>query len=86
MNIAFVANATTGHEENFQVNYLSIALLALLLLPILKNNNPSGTPGRITLVASGAAPIAEYSEKNEVPLLAAFDKSDGSVARLGLSE
>jgi NAD(P)-dependent dehydrogenase (short-subunit alcohol dehydrogenase family) len=76
MNIKLEVNLSTGHEEMFQVNYLSTALLALLLLPILKNT-PSGTPGRLTLVASGAALIAEFSERNEVLLLPAFDKQEG---------
>lgn len=75
MNVAFKVNPTTGHEENFQINYLSTALLALLLLPSLKNS--SGTPGRLTLVASGAALIAEFSERDAVPLLPAFDKREG---------
>jgi len=74
-NVEFRANPTTGHEENFQINYLSTALLALLLLPSLKTS--SGAPGRMTLVASGAALIAEFSERDEVPLIPAFDKKEG---------
>jgi NAD(P)-dependent dehydrogenase (short-subunit alcohol dehydrogenase family) len=77
MNIKLDVNSFTGHEEMFQVNYLSTALLALLLLPILKKKTPSDTPGRLTLVASGAALIAEFSERNEVLLLPAFDKQEG---------
>jgi NAD(P)-dependent dehydrogenase (short-subunit alcohol dehydrogenase family) len=77
MNMAFKVNSSTGHEETFQVNYLSTALLALLLLPALKNKNPSGAPGRLTLVASGAALIAEFSERNAVPLIPSFDKQEG---------
>lgn len=77
MNMAFKVSSSTGHEETFQVNYLSTALLALLLLPALKNKNPSGAPGRLTLVASGAALIAEFSERNEATLIPSFDKQDG---------
>ncbi|KAL2059806.1 hypothetical protein VTL71DRAFT_10190 [Oculimacula yallundae] len=77
MNMAFNINSSTGHEESFQVNYLSQALLAILLLPILKNENPSGPPGRLTLVASGAALIAEFSERNKRPLISAFDHGEG---------
>jgi len=77
MNVAFEVNLSTGHEETFQVNYLSTALLALLLLPTLKNKNPSGAPGRLTLVASGAALIAEFSERNAVPLIPSFDTQEG---------
>jgi NAD(P)-dependent dehydrogenase (short-subunit alcohol dehydrogenase family) len=35
-------NKTTGHEQTFQVNYLSTALLTFLLLPILKQRKPPG--------------------------------------------
>ncbi|RDW65100.1 putative short-chain dehydrogenase reductase family protein-2 [Coleophoma cylindrospora] len=77
MNLAFEVNSSTGHEETFQVNYLSTALLALLLLPALKNTTQPSTPGRLTLVASGAALIAEFSERNATPLIPSFDKAEG---------
>lgn len=77
LNTEFRTSSSTGHEETFQVNYLSTALLAVLLLPSLKSKNPSGAPGRLTLVASGAALIAEFSERKEVPLIPAFDKREG---------
>jgi NAD(P)-dependent dehydrogenase (short-subunit alcohol dehydrogenase family) len=77
MNMKQEVNPSTGHEEMFQVNYMSTALLGLLLLPVLKTKSPSGHPGRLTLVASGAALIAEFSERNIAPLLPAFDKQDG---------
>ncbi|KAF4950071.1 hypothetical protein FSARC_13305 [Fusarium sarcochroum] len=55
-----------GHETSFQVNYLSTILLATLLLPILKQKSPPGKPGRLTIVSSGTALMAEYpSAKNE---------------------
>jgi NAD(P)-dependent dehydrogenase (short-subunit alcohol dehydrogenase family) len=77
LNMTFEVNSSTGHEETFQVNYLSTALLTLLLLPTLKNKNPSGTPGRLTLVASSAALLAEFSERNRVPLIPSFDNQEG---------
>ncbi|CAG9990425.1 unnamed protein product [Clonostachys byssicola] len=77
MNAEFKVTPSTGHEEQFQVNYLSTALLGLLLLPALRKNNPEGSPGRLTFVASGAALIAEFAERNEDPLFSAFDKSEG---------
>ncbi|KAI2619547.1 NAD(P)-binding protein [Hypomontagnella submonticulosa] len=46
---------STGHEEILQVNYLSTVLLATLLLPILKNKSPPGTPGRLTIVNAALA-------------------------------
>ena len=42
--IKFQINESTGHEEIFQVNYLSTALLAMLLLPTLKESAPRGSP------------------------------------------
>lgn len=78
MNTRLEVHPSTGHEEMFQVNYLSTALLSLLLLPVLKKTKlASGSPGRLTLVASGAALIAEFSERNAVPLLPAFDEHVG---------
>lgn len=44
---------STGHETNFQGNYLSAVYIALLLLPILKARRPAGEPSRLTMVSSG---------------------------------
>ncbi|UPL00933.1 hypothetical protein LCI18_011867 [Fusarium solani-melongenae] len=79
MNVDLQVNKSTGHEEMFQVNYLSTALLGLLLLPILKRKRKtsSDSPGRLMLVASGAALIAEFSERNADPLLSAFGDEKG---------
>ncbi|KAI5457031.1 hypothetical protein BGZ63DRAFT_428463 [Mariannaea sp. PMI_226] len=51
----------TKHEMTFQVNYLSTALLALLLLPVLKEKRGSG-PGRLALVGSDAAYWAPWED------------------------
>lgn len=77
MNMSFEVTPSTGYEEMFQVNYLSAALLGILLLPLLKNKKSAGKPGHLTLVASGAALIAEYIERNENPLMPSFKRSDG---------
>ena len=81
MNTSFKVSLSTGHEEMFQVNYLSAALLGLLLLPILKEKGEPGTPGQLTLIASGAAMIATFRERDERPLIPAFDKSEGWTSR-----
>ena len=68
-------NPKTGHSECIQVNYLSTALLAILLLPILKDkraNQPE--PSRMTFVSSEAAGWTSFKEKNEFPLLQTLDK------------
>ncbi|KAI1124430.1 NAD(P)-binding protein [Nemania abortiva] len=75
---SFSLNPTTGHEEDIQTNYLSSVLLLLLLLGIFKNSistaDPSqSSPGRIVLVSSDTAAWAKFDERNQEPLLAAFD-------------
>ncbi|KPM41159.1 hypothetical protein AK830_g5429 [Neonectria ditissima] len=62
-----------GHEQVFQVNYLYTALLAILLLPLIKAKRSSGVPGRLCIVSSGLALGSQFSNRNEVPLLPSFD-------------
>jgi NAD(P)-dependent dehydrogenase (short-subunit alcohol dehydrogenase family) len=69
---------STGHEETFQVNYLSTALLAILLLPVLRPKTASEKPGRMLIVASGLALVSKFENRNANPLLPSFDKSTGS--------
>lgn len=62
-----------GCEESFQVNYLSTALLATLLLPTLgRGRSAAGRPGRLTIVSSAAALGAAYPHRGERPYLATF--------------
>lgn len=63
----------TGHEETFQVDYLSTMLLTVLLLPILKKKSPAGTPGRLTIATAMLSIHAKFVNKYEVPLLPSFD-------------
>ncbi|KAI0103465.1 NAD(P)-binding protein [Daldinia grandis] len=68
-------NPNTGHEETIQTNYLSTALLAILLLPVVKAKRPAAQqPGRITITSSDTAAWAKLDESNTEPLLASFDK------------
>jgi NAD(P)-dependent dehydrogenase (short-subunit alcohol dehydrogenase family) len=66
-------NERTRHDEMIQVNYLSTALLTILLLPICKAKKGS-QPTRITLVSSEVSAWTNFKEKNERPLLSALDK------------
>lgn len=69
-----VLNPSTGHDEIIQVNYLSTALLAVLLLPVAKrvrNNQPQ--PTRITLTLSEVGAWARFPVGKEVPILTALD-------------
>ncbi|KAG9228433.1 hypothetical protein BJ875DRAFT_412617 [Amylocarpus encephaloides] len=63
----------TGHEEIFQVNYLSTVLLSVLILPLLKLKSPASAPGRLTIVNSGTALFAKFPNRHERPLLKSFD-------------
>ncbi|RYP45267.1 hypothetical protein DL768_008383 [Monosporascus sp. mg162] len=63
----------TGHEETIQVNYLSTALLAILLLPILKSKSPAGGPSRLTIAGAALSLAAKFPTKNKDPLLPSFD-------------
>ncbi|KAH8886446.1 short-chain dehydrogenase [Thozetella sp. PMI_491] len=77
MNSEFRTNPSTGHEETFQINYLSTVLLALLLLPTLKARSPGGPPGRLTIVSSVAAVTTAFPEQKAVPLIPAFTRQEG---------
>ena len=71
---AMEINKTTGHEEVVQVNYLSTALLALQLLPILDKKNVSRSrPGTLTIVGSETADWAAFKEQKEEYIMQAFD-------------
>ncbi|KAJ4174579.1 hypothetical protein NW754_004998 [Fusarium falciforme] len=52
----------TKHEMTFQINYLSTALLALLLIPILKEKRGTSSPGRLALVGSDMSYWAKWEE------------------------
>lgn len=71
----FVLNPNTGHEETIQVNYLSTALLSLLLLPVIKSKRASQTqPSCITFVSSEVAGWTKFREREHIPLLPTFDQ------------
>ncbi|KAM0421436.1 hypothetical protein ACHAPT_010790 [Fusarium lateritium] len=66
--------ASAGHEEVFQVNYLSTVLLSTLLLPTLKERSPAGRPSRLTLVSSGLSMHAKFPESKAPLIIPAFDE------------
>lgn len=70
--------STTGHEETFQVNYLSQALLTFLLLPVLKAKSLPGLPAHLTWVNSGLAFTAKVPRLNNAPPLSrSFGSKEG---------
>ncbi|KAK8054930.1 NAD(P)-binding protein [Apiospora rasikravindrae] len=73
-------NTQTGHDEIIQVNYLSTALLAILLLPIAKRQQQP--PMRITLTSSETAAFTRFFPVGnpQQPILPAMD-APGKAAR-----
>lgn len=72
----FAINRSTGHEETFQTNYLSTALLAILLLPLLKGKGKpkvGSKPGRLSIVGSSTGLTAAFGNRNANPLIPSFD-------------
>ncbi|KAI3321028.1 retinol dehydrogenase 12 [Xylariaceae sp. AK1471] len=65
---------STNHEETIQVSVLLTALLAILLLPILKAQNSAEQPARLAIVSSDTASWAKFKENSSTPLLPALDK------------
>lgn len=74
LKVQMEINKSTGHEEVLQVNFLSTALLALLLHPILAEKAKKGKPGKLTIVGSETAEWAKFQEKTNNPILAAFNE------------
>ncbi|GAW21727.1 hypothetical protein ANO14919_112510 [Xylariales sp. No.14919] len=70
----------TGHEEDIQINYLSTALLTILLLPILEAKRPPGAkPGRLTVVSSSVAAWSRFKlPQDERTLLTSLDEPIGA--------
>ena len=72
----------TGNEITMQVNFLSTALLAMLLMPLLKKSSGfAGGPGRLCLVGSDAAywaPLASLpTEAGDDSLLTGLNDPKG---------
>ena len=64
------------HEMTMQVNYLSTALLALLLVPKMKPTASSPEPGRLTIVTSDSALGVQLKDPGKGGLLDSFDKPE----------
>lgn len=80
-------NDVTGHDQVIQVNYLSTALLAILLLPVIKSKRASQPgPSRLTIVSSEVSAWTKFAEGTQQPppasILAALDKKEPKVNML----
>lgn len=64
---------STGHEEIFQVDYLSTVFMAMLIAPILKAKKTPGQPGRLTIVSAALTLHASFPNRNATPLFPSCD-------------
>ncbi|KAF2711895.1 NAD(P)-binding protein [Pleomassaria siparia CBS 279.74] len=64
------------HEVTIQVNYLSTALLATLLIPNMKPTSSSPGPGRLSIVSSNASLGVKLVDPGETGLLDSLDRPD----------
>ncbi|KAI1196687.1 retinol dehydrogenase 12 [Nemania serpens] len=72
----FATSKDTGHEHASQINYISTALLTILLLPILKAKRiPEAKPPVLTIVTSDSAFWASLETRGVV--LPQLDKPQG---------
>lgn len=76
-----------GHESTITVNVVSTFLLALLMLPKLRETaRRFGTRPRLTVVASEVHGWAKFPERDEPNILAALDKSEDLGERYSTSK
>ncbi|KAK3904891.1 hypothetical protein C8A05DRAFT_42095 [Staphylotrichum tortipilum] len=71
----FERSEETGHERVVQVNYLGTVLLAVLLLPLLRDRT-GARPGRLTIVSSGGVFNAKLPNRGARPFLESFDDEE----------
>ena len=69
----FTTTPSTGHERAIQVNHISTALLAILMLPVLKEKSLGQAPPRLTIINSVTAHLCKFPNRNKRPLLSSFD-------------
>ncbi|CAG1963977.1 unnamed protein product [Fusarium graminearum] len=63
----------TGHEVTFQINYLSTVLLALVLIPILREKHGSSSPARLSVVGSDTSYYANWNGSESESVLKIMD-------------
>jgi NAD(P)-dependent dehydrogenase (short-subunit alcohol dehydrogenase family) len=75
---AFTTVSPDGNETNLQVNYLSTALLAILLLPILKSKKDPAAPRPpvLSIVGSDTMYNADYWPKLQGPTFKPYNKPE----------
>lgn len=78
-NAQFTKNEDTGYDNTFQVNYLSTALLSILLLPVLFEKRAPGKPARLSVIGSDTQYMTSFDPAGGpvLPRLAAPAKFNG---------
>ncbi|KAI1276991.1 retinol dehydrogenase 12 [Xylaria sp. FL0933] len=71
----FTPEKSTGHEYTFQVNYISTALLTILLLPVLKSKRVAGSKQPVLSIVSSDSAFWTSVEA-QGPVLAQLDKAE----------
>ncbi|KAI8625909.1 retinol dehydrogenase 12 [Xylariaceae sp. FL1651] len=81
----FTTTKDTSHEYSSQVNYISTALLAILLLPVLKSKRSARSkPPVLTIVTSDSA--FWTSIETQGPVLPQLDKADKLAEEVNASD
>lgn len=73
MNRAFEVNLSTRHEKTLQVNYLSTALLAALIVPVLQAKHHATDSGQLTIVGSDTAFSASFPDPDANSIFQSLD-------------
>jgi NAD(P)-dependent dehydrogenase (short-subunit alcohol dehydrogenase family) len=74
VKMIFELNPQTHSETTVQVNWLSMALLAMLLFPVLEAS--SSPAPRLTIVSSETREWAAFKERNMMPILKALNEEE----------
>ncbi|KAH8651284.1 hypothetical protein BX600DRAFT_387849 [Xylariales sp. PMI_506] len=73
--MTFTTIPSTGHEKTVQVNHFGTALLAVLMLPIMKSKSNGRDTPHLTTVSSVTTHRIKFPNRDERPLLASFDNT-----------
>ncbi len=81
-----ITDTRKGYEPMLQVDYLSTALLAFFLLPVLKASGAAHAsgPGRLTIVGTNLALTDSFPPTDKDPLFPWLDDAAANAAGWGL--
>jgi len=79
--LSFKVSEETQFESVFQINYVSTALLSVLILPLLSSDDPN-KPSQLCVVGSEAYSMSSYNTKLKTPESIFAELNDPSHFRL----